>query len=220
VDGEGNEPIAEIGVSVQSDERTKGTVYLDYLTWEGEPDVTFTRPDAPLDRRRLGMSIPQMWRRAWVNGVDSYDFRWPESFRLVQNRGRGLLSTGTREWRAYEVKSEITLHLCNAAGIAARVQGMRRYYALLLSRSEEGRGVARFVRALDGDTVLAEADFPWNYGERHTFALRVEGDRLQGCIDDLEQPLFDVTDSKLESGGIALVVEEGRVMSYEVTVRP
>ena len=220
VDGEGNEPIAEIGVAVQSDERTKGTVYLDYLTWEGEPDVTFTRPDAPLDRRRLGMSIPQMWRRAWVNGVDSYDFRWPESFRLVQNRGRGLLSTGTREWRAYEVKSEITLHMCCAAGIAARVQGMRRYYALLLGRSEEGRGVARIVRALDGDTVLAEADFPWNYGEKHTFALRVEGDRLRGCIDDLEEPLFDVTDSMLDSGGIALVVEEGRVMSDEVRVCP
>ncbi|MDE0633053.1 MAG: ADP-ribosylglycohydrolase family protein [Caldilineaceae bacterium] len=220
VDGEGNEPIAEIGVAVQSDERTQGTIYLDYLTWKGEPDVTFTRPDAPLDRRRLGMSIPQMWRRAWVNGVDSYDFWWPESFRLVQNRGRGLLSTGTREWRAYEVKSEITLHLCNAAGIAARVQGMRRYYALLLSCSEEGRGVARIVRALDGDTVLAEADFPWSYGEKHTFALRVEGDRLRGCIDDLEEPLFDVTDSMLDSGGIALVVEEGRVMSDDVTVCP
>ncbi|MYC94196.1 MAG: ADP-ribosylglycohydrolase family protein [Caldilineaceae bacterium SB0661_bin_32] len=220
VDGEGNEPIAEIGVAVQSDERTQGTIYLDYLTWKGEPDVTFTRPDAPLDRRRLGTSIPQMWRRAWVNGVDSYDFWWPESFRLVQNRGRGLLSTGTREWRAYEVKSEITLHLCSSAGIAARVQGMRRYYALLLSRSEEGRGVARVVRALDGDTVLAEADFPWNYGEKHTFALRVEGDRLRGCIDDLEGPLFDVTDSMLDSGGIALVVEEGRVMSDEVTVCP
>ncbi|MCY3708199.1 MAG: ADP-ribosylglycohydrolase family protein [Caldilineaceae bacterium] len=220
LEGEGNEPIAEVGVAVQSDERTQGTIYLDYLTWEGEPDVTFTRPDAPLDRRRLGMSIPQMWRRAWVNGVDSYDFWWPESFRLVQNRGRGLLSTGTREWRAYEVKSEITLHLCNAAGIAARVQGMRRYYALLLSRSEEGRGVARIVRALDGDTVLAEADFPWSYGEKHTFALRVEGDRLRGFIDDLEKPLFDVTDSMLDSGGIALVVEEGRVMSDEVTVGP
>ena len=86
MDGAGNEPIAEIGVAVNSDERTQGTIYLDYLTWEGEPDVTFVRPDAPLDRRSLGMSFPQMWRRAWVNGVDSYDFWWPEAFRLVQNQ--------------------------------------------------------------------------------------------------------------------------------------
>ncbi len=220
VDGEGNEPIAEIGVAVQSEERTQGTIYLDYLTWKGEPDVTFARPDAPPDRKRMGMSIPQMWRRAWVNGVDSYDFWWPESFRLVQNRGRGLLSTGTREWRAYEVKSEITLHLCKAAGIAARVQGMRRYYALLLGRAADGRGIARLVRALDGDTVLAEADFPWEYGESHTFSLRVTGDRLQGSIDNLDETLFDVTDSELGGGGIALVVEEGRVMSDAVEVCP
>ena len=218
--GAGNEPIAEIGVAVQCDERTKGTLYLDYLTWEGEPDVTFARPDSPLDRRRWEMSFPVMWRRAWVNGVDGYDFWWPESFRLVQNRGRGLLMTGTREWRDYVVKSEVTHHLCDSAGIAARVQGMRRYYALLLCRTEKDRSVARLIRALDGDTVLAETEFPWEYGEKHLFALRVEGDRLIGCIDNLDEPLFDVTDSKLENGGIALVVEEGRVMSDEVTVSP
>ena len=220
VQGAGNEPIAEIGVAVHSDERTKGTIYLDYLTWTGEPGVTFSRPDTPLDSRLWEKSFPLMWRRAWVNGVDGYDIWWPESFRLVQNRGRGLLMTGTREWSDYEVKSEITLHLCGSAGIAARVQGMRRYYALLLCRTDEGGGVARLIRALDGDTVLAEADFPWEYGESHAFALLVEGDRLRGCIDDLDEPLFDVTDNMLASGGIALVVEEGRVMSDEVSVRP
>lgn len=220
LDGAGNEPIAEIGVAVHSGERTHGTVYLDYLTWEGEPELTIARPDSPLDRSRLSRTIPQMWRRAWVNGVDSYDFWWRESFRLVQNRGRGLLMTGTREWRNYEVKSEITLHMCNAAGIAARVQGMRRYYALLLCRTEDGRAVARLVRALDGDTILAEADFAWEFGEKHEFTLQVEGDHLRGWVNNLEQPLFDVNDSMLATGGIALVVEEGRVMSDEVTVRP
>ena len=220
LDGAGNEPVAEIGVAVQSDERTKGTIFLDYLTWTGEPDVTFTRPDTPLDRRRRDMSIPLMWRRAWVNGVDGYDSWWPESFRLVQNRGRGLLMTGTREWRDYQVETEINLHLCSSAGIAARVQGMRRYYALLLSRTDEGRGVARLIRALDGDTVLAEADFPWEYGDSHVFALQAKGDRLRGFIDNLDDALFDVTDNMLAGGGIALVVEEGRVMSDEVAVRP
>ena len=220
LEGAGYEPIAEIGVAVHSGERTDGTIYMDYLTWTGEPEVTFSRPDTPLDRRRWDKSIPLMWRRAWVDGVDGYDLWWPESFRLVQNSGRGLLMTGTREWRDYRVESEITLHLCNTAGVAARVQGMRRYYALLLCRTEEGRGVARLIRALDGDTVLAEADFTWDYGESHVFSLLVEGERLRGCIDDLDEPLFDVTDTMLASGGIALVVEEGRVMSDEVAVRP
>ena len=220
IEGAGNEPIAEIGVAIHSGERTQGTVYLDYLTWEGEPNTTFTRSESSFNRPRPWITGPQMWRRAWVNGVDGYDYWWPESFRIVQNRGRGLLITGTREWVDYEVKSDMTLHMCKAAGIAARVQGMRRYYALLLTRADDGRGVARLVRALDGDTVLAETDFPWENGDTHTFALRVTGNRLQAAIDDLDRSLFDVTDGELDGGGIALVVEEGRVMSDEVAVKP
>ena len=163
-----------------------------------------------------------MWRRAWVDGVDSYDSRWPEAFRIVQNRGRGrgLLMTGTREWRDYAVQSDITLHLCAAAGVAARVQGMRRYYALLLCRDGGGKGVARLVRALDGDTVLAEAPFAWTFGGTHTFWLCVTGDRIQAAIDSIAEPLFDVTDGALDGGGVALLVEEGRVMSEEVIVQP
>ena len=220
VTGAGDEPIAEVGVAVHSAERTQGTVYLDYLTWEGEPDVTFSQPDSPSGWRRNGNTGPQMWRRAWVNGVDSYDERWPEAFRIVQNQGRGLLITGTREWADYEAESEITLHLCKAAGIAARVQGMRRYYALLLCCSPDGRGVARLVRALDGDSVLAEVDFPWEYGDAHRLKLRVAGERLQGFVNDMSLPLLEATDAKLGGGGIALVVEEGRVMTDEVEVRP
>ena len=219
LDGLGNEPIAEVGVAISSSERTQGAVYLDYLTWAGEPEAAFSRPDAPVDRSGPTLA-PLMWRRAWVNGVDSYDSRWPEAFRIVQNRGRGLLMTGTREWRDYAVQSEVTLHLCAAAGIAARVQGMRRYYALLLCRDAAGNGVARLVRALDGDTVLAEASFAWAYGETRTFSLRVAGSRIRAAIDNLEEPLFEVDDDALVGGGIALVVEEGRVMSDEVVVQP
>ena len=218
LDGAGNEPIAEIGVEIHSDERTQGTVYLDYLTWDGAPNVSFVKPHAPTDRRARWTPGPQMWRRAWVNGVDSYDFWWPEAFRIVQNEGRGLLITGTRQWCDYEVEAAVTLHLCTAAGIAARVQGMRRYYALLLCHDVAGNRRARLIRALDGDTVLAETDFPWDYGETYTFALRVSADRLQAAIDG--DPLFDVTDSTLSGGGIGLVIEEGRVMSDEVVVRP
>ncbi|NIW48194.1 MAG: ADP-ribosylglycohydrolase family protein, partial [Gammaproteobacteria bacterium] len=36
-----SQPIAEIGFECES---TSGAIYLDYLTWDGEPDVTLTRP--------------------------------------------------------------------------------------------------------------------------------------------------------------------------------
>ena len=113
-----------------------------------------------------------MWRRAWVDGVDQYEGRWWEAYRLVQNHGRGLLMQGGCDWTDYTVSSTITLHMAEAAGLAARVQGMRRYYALLLRRAT---AEAQLIRALDGDTVLAETAFAWEFGATHDFALTVKG---------------------------------------------
>jgi ADP-ribosylglycohydrolase len=200
------QPIAFVGVQLSSPRRADGSVYLDYLRWDGEPDVVFARPAGG----------GEMWHAAWVNGVDQCERWWPESFRLAQNEGRGLLIQGAREWRNYTVSAPINLHLARAAGLAARVQGMRRYYALLLT----AEGEARLVRVCDGETVLARAAFPWRCGSTHEFALRVDGARLTATIDG--QQLFDLEDpgSPLDGGGVALVCEEGRIACEAVTVRP
>ena len=176
------------------------------MTWDGAPDVSFIRPDSDGD----------MWRRAWVNGVDHYEPRWPETYRLAQNRGRGLLIQGTREWTDYKVSAAITPHVVKAAGIGARVQGMRRYYALLLCEA----GKARLVKAVDDETILAESDFPWQFGNTYLLTMQVIGTRIQAWIDG--KPLFDVHDSAdlLTGGGVALICEEGRMATDAVTVRP
>lgn len=199
-------PIARIGLELSADEATSGSVYLDYLTWEGTPDVTFKRPQA-------GGS---MWRRAWVDGTDQTDAHWPETYRVVQNRGTGLLMQGTREWVDYTVSASLTPHLVNAAGIGARVQGMARYYALLLQCD----GTAALIKALDGIQVLASTPFSWEFGKRYALRLQVKGRHLQAWIDD--QLVFDVEDanSSLTSGAIALICTEGRVAAEDVRVLP
>jgi hypothetical protein len=157
-----------------------------------------------------------MWRRAWVNGVDRFDEHGPEPYRLVQNAGTGLLIQGTREWTDYEVSAPVRPHMVLSAGIGARVQGMRRYYALLLARD----GKARLVKALDGETVLAERDFPWLFDVTYELSLEVLGDRLRAGVDGVG--IFDVrdTDRPLAGGAVALVCEEGRAESEVVRVRP
>jgi ADP-ribosylglycohydrolase len=200
-------PIAAVGVELSSTGGaggSSGSVYLDYLTWSGAPDTILARP--------AGDGV--MWRRAWVDGVDQYEGRWWEAYRLVQNHGRGLLMQGGCDWTDYTVSATITLHMAEAAGLAARVQGMRRYYALLLQRD----GRAQLIRALDGDKVLAETDFAWEFGAAHDFALTVKGTEIAAAIDG--NTLFTVRDDALIGGGIALVVEEGRVMSDAVQITP
>jgi hypothetical protein len=199
-------PIASVGIEARSDTQANGTLYLDYLTWEGVPQVAFHRPK----------EAATMWRAAWVDGVDQSELRWPESFRLVQNDGRGLWITGTREWKDYTVQATIRPHLAKNAGIAGRVQGMRRFYALLLGVD----GKVRLVKALDGDKVLAETALDWQFGGDYDLRLTVQGETITGSVDGREVVRVVDNERPLIGGGIALVIEEGRMSTEEVRVGP
>ena len=160
-----------------------------------------------------------MWRRAWVNGVDILGSRSPDVYRLIQNEGRGLLIHGTREWTDYRATATVTPHMVQACGIAVRVQGMSRYYALMLVREGE-KGKVRLQKVRDEETILAEADFPWELQISYELALQVEGNQIAAYVD--EQLLFkaeDTGDTLLE-GGVAFVCEEGRMASPSMKVEP
>ena len=208
----GGQPIAEVGVEIRagnevaSERRADGTIYLDYLTWSGSPDVVLARPTE-------GGTI---WRRAWVDATDEWGARYPEAYRLVQNVGTGMLIQGTREWTDYRASATLTPHLVTSCGLAARVQGLRRYYALLLSAD----GVARLVKELDGTRTLAEAPFALELGRPYDLSVSVVGDRIAASVDG--ETLFDLVDADqpLTGGAVALVVTEGRVASDAVAVRP
>ena len=202
----GGAPIAEIGVEIGSDRRVDGTIYLDYLGWEGDPDVLLVEP-------AWGGT---MWRRAWVNGIDWRFSGWGAAYQLVQNNGTGLVMQGTREWRDYRVTADVTPHLVKSAGIAARVQGMRRYYALLLCSD----GKARLVKALDGQRILDEAVYPWVLDGTYELELTVVGNAIRAAING--QELFEVEDTErpLMGGAVALVCEEGHTKTNAVRVKP
>ena len=201
----GGQPIAEIGIEIASSQRADGTVYLDYLTWNGIPTVTWSRP----------YDGGTVWQRAWVDGLDQLQFN-REPYRLVQNAGTGLMIQGTREWEDYSVTADLTPHMCEATGVAVRVQGMRRYYALLLCRD----GLVRLVKELDGTKILGEAHIGWEFGQTYDLKLEVQGNRLKGWVRD--QCLFDLTDpgEVLTSGAVALVCQEGRAACSVVSVMP
>jgi hypothetical protein len=203
-------PIAEAGVEISSvDERSpggSGVVYLDYLTWDGAPDVVLRRPPTG----------GTLWLRAWVAGVDQLTFSPEATYRLVQNDGIGLAIQGTREWADYTVAAPVRPHLAGRTGLAARVQGMRRYYALLVCAD----GQARLVKVLDGERVLAEVPCAWELDRTYDLALTVHGTHLAATLDGA--PLFDVDDveAPLTGGAIAMVVDEGRVEVGDVAVHP
>ncbi len=199
-------PVAQVGVSVTADESTEGILHLDHLTWDGTPQVSFYPPAAS----------GRMWKRQWVNAADYFEDEFGEAFRVIHNRGRGLVITGTREWTDYSVKTTITPHLVKAFGLAVRVQGLERYYALLLS----GQDTVKLIKRLDGERVLAEQAFPWQLGQAYRLRIIVKGTQLSAYVND--RLVFQVNDLEhpLTEGGIALVCEEGRVGTERVSVGP
>jgi ADP-ribosylglycohydrolase len=202
----GGAPIARVGISISADRAASGVIYLDQLSWDGSPDVTFRRPD----------ESGKMWKRQWVNAADAFENDFGEAFRVIQNRGRGLVITGTREWRDYSVQARITPHLANAFGLAARVQGLERYYALVLSNQE----TLQLIKRLDGEIILAEQEFFWEFGRPYDLQITAMGNQISASVD--RALLFEIMDENrpLTGGGIALLCEEGRIGTEAVTVRP
>jgi hypothetical protein len=187
--------------------RADGTVFLDYLRWDGAPLVTLRRPKEP----------SEFCRKAWVNNVSFFSKNFPSAFRISQDRGSGIIACGTREWSDYRVSSEVAVHLGSSAGLAARVQGLRRYYALQL----EAGNKARLVKVRDEScTVLAEAPCRWTLEEPITLALEVRGAGITGFAGGATLHVTDDSDAPFENGGIGLVLAEGALSTDEICVRP
>jgi ADP-ribosylglycohydrolase len=183
-----------------------GAAVLDRLGWDGMPSVRFTKP---ADANGV------LWRRGWIDGVDHFDRWWRDPFRIVKNEDRGLISQGTREWRDYHAEAEITPSLAKFAGLGARVQGMRRYYAILLGKDN----VVRLVKMDDTETVLAEAPFDWEFFTPYTLLLDVNGAEITGSVAG--GPTLTATDSgsRLTGGSVGLVIENGTLICESVSVR-
>ncbi len=205
------QPIAQIGFECEV-ENGKGVVYLDFMTWDGEPDIRLSRPmgsNKPWEK-------PLVWRKAWVDAVDIWEPWWSEPYRLIQNYGRGMIMQGTRGWQNYDVEADLKPWLMDAGGIAARVQGLMRFYALQLVMGNR----IRVIKALDGDSVLAEKDFVWRTYQTYTLKMQVYENRIKAWVDGELQ--FDLRDEEtpLLEGGVAYVVEQGNITSQVISVSP
>ena len=76
----------------------------------------------------------------------------------------------------------------------------------------------RLIRNYDEIQVLAETPYHWNWSERYRFNLEVSGSSITGSINGTELVRFTDTEKPLLDGGIALVCEEGLIMTDEVII--
>jgi len=215
----GNQPIATIGIEIRGENGASGSVYLDWLTWDSAPNMQLNRP-AISEAGRKKRVRPKFWKKAWIYALDSserfdsWDY-WTQAYRLIQNEGRGLLIQGTRDWIDYQFEANAMPRVCEAGGIAVRVQGLQRYYALLLDQER-----TRIVRVLDGETVLAQTDSGWSVEQNYDLKLKVEGNKLTAFVNGERVLETEDPEDALTGGGIALIAQTGFIYFDEVAVSP
>jgi hypothetical protein len=202
------QPIQSLGVAARSPERTQdGTIVLDWLRWDGPPDIRLRRPREPND----------FWRRAWVNAADNFSTTFSQAFRISQDRGEGMIIHGGRQWRDYRVETALTAHLAEHMGVGVRVQGLRRFYAVLLERPDK----LRLVRVRDGETtLLAETAFHWSFEKPYQFVVEAGGRRILAAVDGVRLAARDDSDEALADGGAAMIIRGGAVSTDEMVVAP
>ena len=219
-DTEGN-PITQIGIEIQSSETTAGSIYLDYLSINEAAKTSFVRPKhvdilpkGKATKKQKKIESATMWRNSWVKALDQWGDRWDEAFRVSNNSGRGMLITGTNDWKDYTVSSKIRFELVKSGGLAARVQGLQRYYALEVSSGNK----LRLIKMLDGLHILKEIDTEMVFQKDYDLSLKVDGSNLKGYLDDKLVLEFDDLNNTLTNGGIGFVVESGTQSTNEIII--
>jgi ADP-ribosylglycohydrolase len=191
------QPIGEVGVTLSSHAPfAYGQLLVDSMRWDGAPKLTLRKPKGENN----------FWWRAWVNGVDLFSRHYPASFRISKEYGEGLIIHGTRQWTDYRVRSEITLHLGEYGGLAFRVQGMRRYYAVRVLRS----GHAQLIRVRDETTcILAETVLQDVFERPLTFDTTLKDQSLTATVDGKLLCAEDNAPGAFCDGGVGLLICAG-----------
>ena len=205
-------PIAEIGIKViptaiaDHGHGHGGKLWLDYLRWDGAPNLVLEKPRT---------KPHPFWDLAWVRDVDKWLKIGRKCVHLVKNSGRGLASFGTRQWKDYRlVVHELTPTFGAEAGVAIRVQGLRRYYALVLSRP----GKMSLVKMYDQtQVILADTELDWEADKGYEVILQVSGRDIRG---EIGASIIHATDDQIADGAMGIVVSDGAVSTGPIEITP
>ncbi|MCY4459912.1 MAG: ADP-ribosylglycohydrolase family protein [Albidovulum sp.] len=193
----GSQPIAEIGVFVESSsDNSQGKVIVDRMGWGGAPACVLKRPDGK----------GSFWLRAWVNSADNFSPQFNRSFHVSQNRGEGIVMHGTRQWADYKIETELVFHHGRYAGLAVRTQGLRRFYSATITSC--GRFELARVRD-DCRDILAADKLSFELGEPISMTFKAKGNLISVRANGKSIEADDSTSQAFLSGGFGLLVADG-----------
>lgn len=204
------QPFFQLGLELAASRFTEGAVALEWLRWSGAPDTMLKR--APAGER---------WKTAWIEAADRVS-NWSKFsdsgplFEVASAEKTGLVFQGTREWRDYRLEAGVKIKMAEESGLVVRVQGLNRYYALVLGRD----GFLRLVKCSGARTVLAEAPFVCQWHMDYRLTLEVRGTTICGSVDN--GPILRAVDEDATLGGGAagFLVTAGTAQVMPIRIQP
>ena len=156
----------------------------------------------------------QLWKRAWVNDIDKWQYRWMESFKIINGVGRGHILQGSSSWKDYSVSSKVNFPLASAGGLVIRSQGLQRYYSLEIKSVNK----IQINKMAYGLKTLKEIDFKFEPFEEYQMRFEANNNILKGFINN--KLLIEVEDktTQFEKGMIGCIVENGTIISDEISI--
>jgi ADP-ribosylglycohydrolase len=223
-------PYKAPGSAAAAAARAVGTVRLDRLSWDGSPRLDLKLPrhtEEPLT----------YFRRMFICSVDDMHMSTGPAFRLAQDSDEGLLSIGTREWARYTVRANgFRVLVGGPCGVVVRVQGLRRWYGVVLVRCQpwphaageaDGRTGVAIVKAFDGQrTALGYQPMDWDLDVPFDIVVTCHGRNIEAKVyrsgETGSEVLVAVKDDEggaYQSGGVGFVIYEGAVAVEELAIR-
>jgi hypothetical protein len=102
-------------------------------------------------------------------------------------------------------------------GVGARVQGLWRFYAILLERPDK----PLLVRVRDGArTLLGETSFAWSSEKADRFVVEADVRRISAAVDGVRLAACDDTDEAFVDSGVAIIIQGGAASTDEMLVAP
>ena len=210
---EGN-PITQVGFSIESEEANSGSLLINYLTFTGEPNCSFYKPKHIGEHKRgVKTSKAVMWKSSWVNAVDKWEVG-ARTFRITKDSGRGIIITGNEAWKNYTVSADIAVQRLNTGGLAVRVQGLNRYYGLVINSSNK----LQLIKVINEVNVLKEIEFNLEYFKNYKLSLKIKDNVLSAYLENKLVLEYEDKNNLLDSGAMGLIVEDGTLVTDEIVV--
>lgn len=198
--------IFRLGIELTSKEGLTGYVVIRSLDWSNTPRAYKMGRSMEMTPSLTPWTTTTAWLKTFVSSADHFNPDYTVTFSICHGQKNGVATTGTSDWKDYEVRSRITFSQQEAAGLVARAKGHRRYYGAVFTE-----GYAKIYKQKDEERIeIAKQSFPYEIDQTYELCFRVKENHLTLLVDG--QEVVSGTDEEYPCGQAGFVVDRGAIL--------